>query len=496
MDQRKAPLYEALRDRRLKGESSFHVPGHKFGRGLLNEEKAEFFSVMGIDYTEIEGLDDLHHPEGVIAEAQQLAAACFGAEHSYFLVGGSTVGNLAMLTAVCGQRELMLVQRNVHKSVMHGLMLAGARAVFLEPEKDSKTGIAGCVSLETVQSALAQYPGAKGVFLTNPNYYGMGRNLEQFAQAVHSYGIPLLVDEAHGAHFGFHKNVPSSALSCGADAVVQSTHKMLTAMTMGAMLHVQGPRLNRRRLEERLSMLQSSSPSYPLMASLDLARRTAAVRGEEMLGWVLRGLQQLRHAYGQPDEATRRAYDYTDPFKLVLYDPAEKRTGFRIMEELASLHMVTEMADDRYAVLACSLATGDEDLSRLERALQKLDLRLLPHSAIGNSAAPLLAAAGEKGAAAERAHPRGEGLDRMISMPVQMALPEDELTELVPLEHAAGRQAAQSLIPYPPGIPIIIPGEVIRASVVEKIGDLARAGARFQGAEHVGPGCSILVKKS
>ncbi|MEC0207287.1 aminotransferase class I/II-fold pyridoxal phosphate-dependent enzyme, partial [Paenibacillus lautus] len=278
----RAPLAEALMGYRERGASSFHVPGHKNGRAYAGEGNATEMlrEAMRIDVTEITGTDDLFHPEGVIQEAQELAADCFGAEESFFLVGGSTAGNLALILTVCREPgDILLVQRNVHKSVLNGLMLAGAQAVFLQPEMDKQSGLAVAPSEATLTAALEAYPEAKGAIITMPNYYGMGSDLRPLAKACHERGIPLLVDEAHGAHYGQHPQLPMNALSCGADGVVQSTHKMLAAMTMGAMLHVQGGLLDRSLLRQRLAMVQSSSPSYPLMASLDLARRLLHKQG-------------------------------------------------------------------------------------------------------------------------------------------------------------------------------------------------------------------------
>lgn len=280
----RAPVYEMLEQYRHKGNISYHVPGHKNGeayRSAVSAKSAGYLTeVMRYDVTEITGTDDLHHPEGVIREAQELAADCYGAEESYMLVGGSTAGNLALILTVCAEPgSLLILQRNVHKSVIHGLMLAGARAVFLEPQIDPGSGLAVAPSAETVQAALAAYPEAAGVLVTMPNYYGMGSDLAPLAQACHACCVPLLVDEAHGAHYGQHPALPAGALAQGADGVVQSTHKMLTALTMGAMLHVQGPWLDRALLRQRLAMVQSSSPSYPVMASLDLARRLLHSQG-------------------------------------------------------------------------------------------------------------------------------------------------------------------------------------------------------------------------
>ncbi|MDF2926264.1 MAG: lysine decarboxylase-like protein [Paenibacillaceae bacterium] len=490
MDQMKAPVYEALQARRLKGESSFHVPGHKFGHGLGEAGCEHYRRIMELDYTEIDGLDDLHHPVGIIEEAQNLASACFGSEESMFLVGGSTVGNLAMLMTVCSRGDLILVQRNAHKSVIHGLMLAGARVVFLSPVIHEQSGIAGCVAWRTLAAALAQYPEAKGVFLTNPNYYGMGRDLGPHAELVHRYGIPLLVDEAHGAHLGFHPDLPPSALSRGADAVVQSTHKMLTAMTMGAMLHVQGTRIDRRRLKERLAMLQSSSPSYPLMASLDLARRRIATEGERLLAEVLEHLRTFQADYSErasgnplqfvPPSPPSPAFDYMDPFKLIVYDATGRLSGFRLLEELADEGVVAEMADDRHTVLACSLATSRQDLARLNQAMLRME-------------------AGPRGdyCPTGPAMLQGYAPPEEIGVPILMGLDESEEREriAVPLYESVGRICAQSVIPYPPGIPLLFPGEQIRLSVIEYIDKLMKTGARFQGALQEGADCSIIVMK-
>ncbi len=487
MDQTQAPLLQALVERSKRKESSFHVPGHKFGASLQGEEKDYFGSVMELDYTEIEGLDDLHHPEGPILAAQQLAAECFGAEETFFLIGGSTAGNLALIGAVCQQDDLILVQRNAHKSVIHALMLARARAVMLEPEVDRATGIAGGVSLTTLHTALERYPQAKAVFLTNPNYYGMGWDLEPYARLVHGAGMALLVDEAHGAHFGLHPGVPVSALSRGADGVVQSTHKMLTAMTMGAMLHVQGNRVPRDVLRERLAMLQSSSPSYPMMASLDMARRYAATRAEVEIGTGLEKLRRFREALaGIENPATRllmpepgaNAYDFWDPYKLVIKDAAGGRTGFELLRELAGDGIIGEMADERYAVLAASPATGKRDLMRLAEVIAAL-----PASGYSGGEEADVVSAG-LAVTTIAADP--------VSEPVPMGLTGVNRGTPMPLGKAVGMRAAQAVVPYPPGIPLLIPGETISAGAAERILRLYRAGAKFQGAP-LGPGCSILV---
>lgn len=485
MQKERAPLYERLVETARKRRARFHVPGHK-GRGGLDGDRGSrehFQAIMDIDMTEIPGLDDLYHPEGAIREAQQLAADCFGAEETFFLVGGSTAGNIAMIMAACEPGELILMQRNVHKSAIHACMLTGCQIVFLNPRWDSESKLASVVSADTVREALRRYPQARAVFLTNPNYYGMGSDLRTIADVVHAYGIPLLIDEAHGAHYGFHPSVPASALSCGADAAVQSTHKMLTALTMGAMLHVQGDRLNRDILRQRLAMLQSSSPSYPIMASLDLSRRWMHTQGtagiDRALGNISR-FHDLCHERHIPivtlQPAPTAAYETLDPFKLSVRAQAGAGvSGFELLERLEQCGCVPEMADPLHVVLALSPMTSEEELLRLADALEDI------------------AQSGALTATPAQEHKEGSVINWLAReqtagispMPITIRMPSSRhvaAQERVTLNEAIGRPAAEMIVPYPPGIPIVYPGETITVSTAEQIHRLAQAGARFQGA--------------
>ncbi len=464
----RAPLYEAIAVHERAGTASFHVPGHKSGGGIDREAYEYFHSIATIDYTEITGLDDLHQPEGVIQEAQRLAADCFGAEQTFFLVGGSTVGNLAMITAVCDPGDLLLVQRNVHKSVINGLVLAGARAVFLAPQWD---GIATGVRAEDVELALARYPEAKALLITNPNYYGMGIHLEPIAELLHQQSKPLLVDEAHGAHFGFHPDLPSSALSCGADAVVQSTHKMLSAMTMGAMLHIQGSLIDRQAVKKQLSMLQSSSPSYPILASLDLARRQMHTNGATL---IQKGLDVIHAISARLKElpcfhhVKQRTYS-ADPFKIVLYDKSGTLTGPELREQLELRGCFAEMADPKHVLLLFSPYSTYEDANRLYEALKDIcacfGLNAKPH-ALTSPVAPKWISFTD------------------ISSPVDFAEQRSSRGNIrtVSLQEAVGHRSADMIIPYPPGIPLLYPGEVLTDETARYLEELFSQGIKFQGA--------------
>ncbi|GAC42425.1 aminotransferase class I/II-fold pyridoxal phosphate-dependent enzyme [Paenibacillus popilliae] len=482
-----APLVGAMLDYMERRSASFHVPGHKDGEMYRrmadewpypgNELLRSMASLLAMDTTEVEGTDDLHHPTGPIAEAQRLAARCFGAEETHFLIGGSTVGNMGLLLSSCTRPgDLIIVQRNVHKSILHGLMLVGAMAVFLTPRTDPVSGLAAVPGVETVSEALNRYPQAKAVMITNPNYYGIGTDISEMARLVHDHGIPLLVDEAHGAHFGFHPSVPPSALSMGADGVVQSTHKMLGGMTMSAMLHVQGPRLDRNRLKQGLTMLQSSSPSYPLMASLDLSRywldrhgAAALELGLEAARWLRERIQAIPAFQLIEEPGSLTAYHYQDPFKIVLRDRYDRLSGYELLDKLSAHGCVAEMADPRYVVAALSLSTSMVDAERLAQALEVLAMT------IGD--APTYNTMQENDMIENTA-----GASCSEPVPFSMYDAPQEKTVRVPASAAVGGIAAETVTPYPPGIPLLYRGERVTEAVVRQLERLAGAGGKCHGA--------------
>ncbi|WP_235857690.1 aminotransferase class I/II-fold pyridoxal phosphate-dependent enzyme [Paenibacillus albiflavus] len=481
----RAPLFAKLTEHHRSKALSFHVPGHKFGRGLKQEEEVYtyYHHIMSIDGTEIAGFDDLHHPEGVIQEAQELAAECFGAEQTWFLVGGSTAGNLAMIQALCDRDDILIVQRNVHKSVIHGLMLAGARAVFISPKVDQESGIAAGVRPQDVEEALKKYPDAKGVLLTNPNYYGMGIDLERIAAIAHQYDKPLLVDEAHGAHYGFHVRLPQSALACGADLVVQSTHKMLSAMTMSAMLHVQGNRIDRGAVHKYLAMLQSSSPSYPLMASLDLARYELDTDGHRL---IEQGLAVVEHFHSLMEhlpeyrilihQEQQSAYTSLDPFKVTIMDSTGTLSGPRLAHELEVRGCYPELSDAKHVLLLFTLHSTRGDAERVYEMLIEISnyyqlAKQETSSAISNinELPPFL--------------PLSDPISLDTRLYRQVSQTQMPLVRSLAIMDAIGECSAEMVIPYPPGIPILYPGEQITAYTADLMMKLIANGIKFQGSD-------------
>lgn len=468
--QQTAPLYEQLERHARRRPHSFHVPGHKMGHSFDGGSRDRFASVLELDQTEITGLDDLHQPQGVIAEAEALAAEAFGAQETRFLIGGSTVGNLALIMTVCRPGDKILVQRNCHKSVFHGIIMARATPVFLVPAVDLATGVAAGVRREDVERALQAHPDAKAVLLTNPTYYGMGIDLAKMVATVHRHDIPLLVDEAHGAHYGFHPAFPTSAMHAGADASVQSTHKMASSMTMSSMLHVQGERIDRERLRRYLAMIQSSSPSYPLMASLDLARRHLVMEAASEWDRLLPLLDKLRERTSRiswlhgPELGANSVYATLDPLKLFLHLRTEEFTGFQLQQLMERHGIFPELADETHVLLVASAGTSGRDLDALFRLLESIEA--------------------QEDQDTERIVQAGIVSSHYIR---EQALPMHEAVDLpyetISLDQSLGRVVAEMVIPYPPGIPILVPGEQMDEQSLSMLQELRSGQTRFHGVQ-------------
>lgn len=497
-EQQRAPLAEALLEYVHKKQLSFHVPGHKDGswyKRIADTETSnpawkallyKMSELLSIDTTEVAGTDHLHHPTGAIAEAQQLAASFFGAEETHFLVGGSTVGNIALILSCCKEpNNIVLVQRNVHQSVLHGLMLAGAKAVFISPEIDQTTGLATAVCYQALKQAIVAYPQAKAIFITNPNYYGMGVNVQPFVKLAHEHHIPLLVDEAHGPHYSLHPQFPESALKVGADGVVQSTHKMLAGMTMSAMLHLQGKYVDRLKVKKMLTILQSSSPSYPLMASLDISRRYIAIQGASIFAEGLKAVYEVKKAItklpsfaiiSEPNGRFTAAYESLDPFKVAIYCKQGQWNGHTLLQKLEQAHCVAEMADMKYVLLTFSLGTTLQAAQHLITALKQIDRQIQAE----RLSEPLPSVTMDTNRhIVNYKHP-------LYSQPVAFSIYGQEhiqSSKRVPIAEAIGQRSAETIVPYPPGIPLLYSGEVITESIVYELKQLIQRGINVYGAE-------------
>ncbi|MFZ0371347.1 MAG: aminotransferase class I/II-fold pyridoxal phosphate-dependent enzyme [Halobacillus sp.] len=471
-DQSQTPLYDALIHHMKQDPITFHVPGHKFGKVWPDKGQESFNSILSIDVTEIDGLDDLHSPEGVIAEAQNLASRYFGSDESFFLVNGSTTGNIAMILAICQRGDTIIVQRNSHQSVLHGIELAGASPVFISPEFEVETGRYSKLSAESVQHAITMYPEAKAVFLTYPDYFGRTYDLNRVVETIQAHNIPVLVDEAHGVHFQLGDPFPTSALRSGADAVVQSAHKMAPAMTMSSFLHCQKDRFPVFKLKHYLKLLQSSSPSYPLMASLDLARYFLAQRTEAELRSTLTFIHEVREIFKKASSRweVKPLSVYDDPLKMTL--ETRELTGFDIAQVLESLKIYPELATSDQVLITFGLSPY-LDAELLKQRLDDVDSQLKNK---------------EKRATIKIEQP---SFPKIQTLDISYADLEDRLSEWADWSKAVGYVSAEDVIPYPPGIPLLMKGERISNHHRKQIQSLLGQGARFQN-ERIGEGVRVV----
>ena len=293
--QGRAPLFEAVEAYRKRRPGYFCIPGHRYERGisaLWRREAGD--AIFSYDLTEASGLDDLHKPEGAIRKAQKLLAELYGAKRSYFLVNGSTCGNEAMLLATLRPGDKVLVPRNAHKSVLMGLVLSGAEPVWMMPEYLEDWGLWGEMRPQTVERALVEHPDCRAVCVVSPTYQGFCSDLQAIAEVCHSHGALLLVDEAHGGHLYFSQDFPDGALTQGADLCVQRFHKVTGALTQSSVLHIGSDQIAPEDVEAALKLVQSTSPSYLLMISLDLARRELALHGAEEMAQLYTLSQKAR----------------------------------------------------------------------------------------------------------------------------------------------------------------------------------------------------------
>jgi lysine decarboxylase len=267
LDQTKTPMFDALLEYHNNDTIPFHVPGHKRGNGM-HKKFRDFVgtNILSIDVTVFHQVDSLHKPTGPIKEAQELAADAYGADYTFFSIHGTSGAIQAMIMSVVSQGDKLIIPRNVHKSITAGIILSGATPVYMQPEIDTKVGLALNVTPETVKRTLELNPDAKAVLIVNPTYYGVSTDIAEIAKIVHEYDIPLIVDEAHGPHLHFNSKLPISAMDAGADICAQSTHKIVGSMTQSSLLHVKKGIVDVNRVKTVMSLLQTTSPSYPLLA--------------------------------------------------------------------------------------------------------------------------------------------------------------------------------------------------------------------------------------
>ncbi|USK59903.1 aminotransferase class I/II-fold pyridoxal phosphate-dependent enzyme [Peribacillus asahii] len=479
MNQLQTPLFSALAAFHKENKVSYHVPGHKNGQIFMNQGRRMYESLLQIDATELSGLDDLHAPEGPIKEAGQLLANLYGVQNSYFLVNGSTVGNIAMIMGTCEEGDTVLVQRNCHKSILHGLMLANVKPVFLQPMIYKEWEVAGGLDVQLITEALNLHPETKAIILTSPNYYGLSQELSSIITVAHDKGIPVLVDEAHGAHFSADNRFPQSAIEAGADVVVHSAHKTLPAMTMGSYLHVNTTLVNKERIEWYLQMLQSSSPSYPIMGSLDLARAYLAAFTEDDCQFLIKRIADFKDQLSAIKEI-----EVLEPPKGVTADPlkvsirsTQGLSGYEVQALLEEAGIYSELADPRNVLFVLPLLKK-EQFYPLRQTIEQIQGALKGKTG-QNSTSSMI-------------QWKEEAI--ITTLVISYSDMKQMKTKQVLLNEAIGQVSAEMVIPYPPGIPFIMPGEMITAEKVATLKHLLAHKSRFHGGQALTSGELIVYE--
>lgn len=436
----------------------FHMPGHKGRR--------DYSELYELDITEIPGADNLHDAREIIDQVEKKLAAVYQSEHSAILVNGSTVGLQSAILASCQPGDELLVGLNCHRSVFGALGLGHLKGRFINPVFDDKLGFASGVSLTAVTKALQAYPKAKGLVIVSPTYYGTVCELAEIAKILHQKNKILIVDEAHGAQFSFAQGYPQSALKAGADLVIQSTHKVLGSLTQSAIIHGQGDLMDWTRVKMVLAILQSSSPSYPLMISVEEATDRACLEGAAVFEMIRQ--KHRNFCRNQPDDSMIRLYDSGD--KPYDYSKWLFSTGSvngclvekRLRDEFS---IQCEMSDQQSILFLCGLETRAADLEKLAAAITMLNNDLPPSNEYKTTETT-----------------RGQINDLMIKRELGEVMWSRKKIKLA-LEKSANRVAADFVIPYPPGIPMLIPGSLITEAVIDQIKKLIQAGVTVVGLD-------------
>ena len=468
LDQRRAPIYEALERFREMRVVPFDVPGHKHGKG--NPELTAFLGekCVGVDVNSMKPLDNLCHPVSVIRDAELLAADAFGAKHAFLMVGGTTSSVQSMVLSCCKQGDKIILPRNVHRSVINSLVLCGAIPVYVNPDVDRRLGISLGMSREHVRKAIAENPDAVAVLVNNPTYYGICSDLRAIVKMAHDAGMLCLADEAHGTHFYFGDNMPVSAMRAGADMAAVSMHKSGGSLTQSSLLLI-GENVNERHVRQIINLTQTTSGSYLLMSSLDISRRNLALRGKEVFRKVIEMAEYAReeinavggyYAYGRELINGDSIFDF-DPTKLSVHTRDIGLAGIEVYDILRDEYDIQIEFGDIGNILAY-LSIGDriQELERLVSALAEIKRRY-------------------------KKDPDGllsqEYIDPEVVCSPQEAFYSQKKS--IPINESSGFVCSEFVMCYPPGIPILAPGERITKDIIDYIQYAKAKGCSMTGSE-------------
>lgn len=469
-DQNTTPLFTALQNYMEKKVIPFDVPGHKYGKGspILTNFFGE--TTLKADVNSMKPLDNICNPTGVIREAELLLADAYQADYAYFLVNGTTSGIQTMIMSACQPGDKIIMPRNVHKSALNGLILSGALPVYVQPEIDDDLGIANNITVEGVQEAIENHPDAKAVFVINPTYYGMTSDLKSIVTLAHENQMVVLVDEAHGAHFPFHPDFPKSAMSLGADMATVSLHKTGGSLTQSSALLLNEKRfLSREEVKTILNLSQTTSGSYLLMSSLDVARRMLATEGKQILQNALDLARYARDALNNMDgyyafgkELIGKKGIYAlDETKLGIKVSDLGVTGLKVYDLLRDEYNIqVEFGDTHNILVIISVGDTKENVDQLLAALSDIGRRYQSEIEVKSYIS--------------------------LHYPQVIVTPRNAFyaqKRRIPLIESEGEISGESVMMYPPGIPFVSPGERIDRGIIDYIQFLKQEHCVFTGAE-------------
>ncbi|SHK09942.1 aminotransferase class I/II-fold pyridoxal phosphate-dependent enzyme [Tepidibacter formicigenes] len=454
------PVFNVLDEIIDKDIVSFHVPGHKKGSIFEKVNYRKYKDKIGnMDTTEIPGTDNLHSPEGVIKKSQEIASNVFKSDYTFFLVNGSTCGIYASIMSVCNPKDKIIVNRDCHQSVVNSCILGDIEPIYVNPNIDLNLGISLGVSYEEIKKVIDNNKDAKAVLITSPTYYGVSLDVKKIADYVHSKGKILIVDEAHGAHLGLSDKLPKKSLELGADIVIQSTHKTLPSFTQSSMLHVKEKRVNIDKLKSFLKIVQSSSPSYILMSSLEMAVNIYINYGKELMNELIENINSVINFIDNLKNIKVFKYKHQDITKLYIITKELKKSGYEVENILRDKYNIQVELSNSYGILlVCSIGNTNNDFKKLKKALNEID------NEIGN-----------------------ENLIEInypTNIPKKILNPRDAFyldKKSIRIEESIGKICGEYIIPYPPGISILSPGEEITKEVIDYIKKSKEIGMNITG---------------
>ncbi len=482
IDQNTTPLYDAVKKYIDDKVIQFHVPGHKQGLGIQELRDYIGENVLRMDANGMDDLDYINNPCGVILEAENLFAHAFGAKKAYFLVNGTTSGVQAMIMSTCNPGDEIIVPRNAHKSTIGAIILSGALPVYVQPEINVKLGIAMGISTKSIIQTIEKHPNAKAVFVINPTYYGVASDLKAIVEIVHKHDMAVLVDEAHGAHMPFHHEFPLSAMNAGADASAASMHKTAGSMTQSSILLIKNHRILPNTVKQVLNLIYTSSASYILMCSLDIARKQLATKGPELLEEALQLARWARdeinavdglYAFGKELIGLPGCYDF-DETKLGIHVRGIGYTGYEIESKLRKEYNIQIELSDLYNIMAIvSLGHRKKDLEALVNALKDIAFKNKGKQIKNITHIPHIA-------------------KTIVSPRSAFYSPK----KIIKLEDSEGEISGEMIMAYPPGIPIICMGEKITRDIIDYIKILKSEKCHLEGVQDPNLDCiRILTKK-